>query len=441
MTAWSRVTLVGDQRRVDAVLPAQEPVGALMPEVLELLDDQVQNPAMLRHLVTASGTVLDGDATLAERDIADGAVLRLVRAEEPVPAPVVHEVPEAVSLALDDHRGRWNPEAARWTATAALVALALSAGWVVHAHSGSLGAVAALGAVAVLLTVVGGAVGPLWRDALGAALAISGAATAGLALWFAADLLAWPDWARWGGLAAILSGLVLLLGLTSGLGRGGLVGGGTGLFLAALWSACAVLGLPAHQIAVVMAVACIILLSVLLRLALTMSGLSVLDDERSGGASVARTDVLTAVADAHRSLVIATAAVAVASAAAGIGLAGEFGPWTAALAVALAIVVASRSRMFPLVAQKAVLVAASLLILVGLLFAWADSAPWAVWSALGVLAAVAAVPALVLATEPPEHVRARLRGMTGRLEAVAVVAVVPLAVGAFGTFQRLLTTF
>src|SRR5699024_3076208 len=85
MTAWSRVTLVGEERRVDAVLPDDEPVGALMPEVLDLLGDEPANPARLRHLVTASGHVLGGESTLEERQITDGAVLRLVRAEEQPP--------------------------------------------------------------------------------------------------------------------------------------------------------------------------------------------------------------------------------------------------------------------------------------------------------------------------------------------------------------------
>ncbi|WP_433698983.1 type VII secretion integral membrane protein EccD [Nocardiopsis sp. CA-288880] len=441
MTAWSRVTLVGEERRVDAVLPAGEPVGALMPEVLDLLGDQVENPAKLRHLVTASGIVLDGDTTLADRQVADGAVLRLVRAEEPVPAPVVHEVPEAVSMALDGHQGRWSPEAARWTATLALVVLSLGAGWVLQGYFSGAGGITGLAVVAALLVAVGAAVGPTWREPLGTALAISGAAVGGLALWLACDAFGWPEWARWGGAAALLAGLVLLLGLTSSLGRGGLTGGGVGLALAAVWSAGAAFGLPAHQVAAIMTVACVVLLSLLLRLALTFSGLAVLDDRRSSGDAVARGDVLTSVAGAHRSLVIATVSVAAATATAGVGLATRFDWWTAGLSVVLALVVASRARLFPLVAQKSALIGASLVVLVSFLFAWADAVPWGVWPALGIAVAVAAIPAVVLSVEQPEHVRARLRGVTSRFEAIAVVVLVPLAIGAFGTYQRLLTTF
>ncbi|WP_116244579.1 type VII secretion integral membrane protein EccD [Nocardiopsis sp. FIRDI 009] len=441
MTAWSRVTLVGEERRVDAVLPASEPVGALMPEVLDLLGDQVSNPARLRHLVTASGSVLAGDTTLADRQIADGAVLRLVSAEEPVPAPVVHEVPEAVSMALDGHRGRWTPDAARWTATLALVVLTLSTGWVVRDFAPGGAALGAIGAAAALLVAVGAAVGPTWREPLGTALVMSGAAMGGLGLWLACDLFDWPQWVRWGGLAALVAGLVLLLGLTSGLGRGGLTGGGVGLALAAVWSVSAALGLPHHQVAAIMTVACVILLSVLLRLALMFSGLAVLDDNRSSGDAVTRADVLTSVAGAHRSLVIATVAVAVAAATAGIGLASQFNPWTVGLSAVLAIVIASRARLFPLIAQKSVLIVASLVVLVSALFSLVDAVSWGVWPALGAAVAVAAVPTVVLSIEQPEHVRARLRGVTSRFEAIAVVVLIPLAVGAFGTYERLLATF
>ncbi|AFR10938.1 MULTISPECIES: type VII secretion integral membrane protein EccD [Nocardiopsis] len=441
MTAWSRVTLVGEERRVDAVLPADEPVGALMPEVLELLGDPVENPARSRHLVTTSGTALVGETTLAEREVADGAVLRLVRAEDPVPAPVVHEVPEAVSQAIDDHSGRWTPSAARWTATAALVALAVLGAWLGHLHSPSTGGMTGLAVVAALLLVAGAALGAFWREPLGTALSMAGAAVGVLTLWLACDLFGWPEWARWGGSVALVAGLVLMLGLTSGLGRGGLIGGGTGLALAVVWSGAAAFGLPAHQVAAVMTVACVVLLSTILRLALMFSGLAVFDDRRNAGEDVARGDVLSSVADAHRSLVIATVAVAAAAVTAGVGLASQLDPWTAGLAVALAVVVASRSRLFPLTVQKAVLVVASLVVAGAFLLALTQTYAWGIWPALGTVAAVAAIPAVVLSVEQPEHVRARLRGITSRCEAVAVIVLVPLAVGAFGTYQRLLETF
>ncbi|MFC7329873.1 type VII secretion integral membrane protein EccD [Marinactinospora rubrisoli] len=441
MTVWSRVTLVGERRRVDAVLPAQEPIGALLPEVLQLLGDPVSNPAQPLHLTTAAGVVLEGDATLAGRSIADGSVLRLVRADDPLPAPVVHEVPEAVGDALDGHRGRWTPAAARWTATAAAAVLWLALGGLLWTGLGGGAAVAAIAALAVALIITGAAIGPTWREALGTALSLSGGALGCLALWLAADLYGWPGWVRWDGIAVVAALLVILLGLTSGLGRGGVVGGGVALVLALLWPVCAVLGLDAHHVAAVTVVACVVLLSLLLRMALTTSGLTALDDQRSSGATVARTDVLTALVGAHRGMTVAVVAVALAGAVAGLVLALEFNGWTAALSLLFAIVLASRARFYPLITEKAPLLAAALVVLVSAALAGADEAAWAFWAALGLLLAGLAIPLVVLAAEPPEYVRARLRRITSRIEAVAVVALIPVAIGAFGTYERLLTTF
>ncbi|RCV48335.1 type VII secretion integral membrane protein EccD [Marinitenerispora sediminis] len=441
MTAWSRVTLVGERRRVDAVLPAQEPIGTLLPEVLQLLGDPVSSPAQPLHLTTAAGVVLDGDATLAGRSVPDGSVLRLVRADEPLPAPVVHEVPEAVGDALDGHAGRWTPAAARWTATCAAAVLWLGLGVLLWTGLGGGTAVVAVAAMAVLLGISGAAIGPTWRESLGTALSVSGAVLGCLALWLAADLYGWPGWVRWDALAIVVALLLVALGLTSPLGRGGVVGGGIALLLALLWPVCALLGLDAARVAAVTVVACVVLLSLLLRIALTLSGLTALDDRRSAGATVARTDVLTALVSAHRSMTAAIIAVAVAAAVAGLALAVELDGWTAALSLLFAVVLASRSRFYPLIAEKAALIAASLVVLVSAALAGADQATWAFWTALGLLVAGLAIPVTVLAAEPPEYVRARLRRITSRFEAVAVVALIPVAIGVFGTYERLLNTF
>jgi hypothetical protein len=61
--------------------------------------------------------------------------------------------------------------------------------------------------------------------------------------------------------------------------------------------------------------------------------------------------------------------------------------------------------------------------------------------AIGVLLLALVPPIVVLSAEPPEHVRARLRRIVNRIEAIAVVVMLPVAIGAFGTFERLLNTF
>ncbi|MBB6173857.1 type VII secretion integral membrane protein EccD [Nocardiopsis mwathae] len=441
MTTWSRVTLVGERRRVDAVLPAEEPIGSLMPELLRLLGDPVRTPAVPLHLTTAAGDFLDGGSTLADKDIADGAVLRVVRADDPLPAPVVHEVPEAVGAALDDHAGRWGSAAARWTATAVSIALCLAVGAVVWSVTGDRTGVIALAAIALLLAGAGAALGPFWREPLGTALSIGGGAVAALAVWHAADLYTWPGWARWCGLAVVAALLVIGLGLTSRLGRGGLVGGGVALALALLWAGAAVFGLGFARSSILGAVACVVLLGLILRLALTFSGLTMLDDRRSEGSVVASADVRSALANAHTGMVVSTAAVALSAAVAGFGLTTDLDAWTTTLTVLLAVVVGSRSRMFPLVTQKVPLVGATVAIVVAFAAALPGHAPWGAAAAVGLLVASLGVPLVVLTTDPPAHMRARLRRVTDRIEAVAIVVFIPVAIGALGTYERLLATF
>ncbi|XVQ12482.1 EsaB/YukD family protein [Spirillospora sp. CA-255316] len=438
---WSRVTLVDEERRVDAVLPAREPIGALMPDLLDLLGDQARHPARLRHLVTAAGEVLTGEATLAESAVPDGSVLRLLRADEPLPAPVVHDVPEAVDDAVGGRPWRWSPRAAEWTAIVTTAALGLSIALVLHRSLGGTAGPVAIGAAAVATLVGGMATGIAWRAPFGTALTLCGGTMAGVGLWAAADLQGWQEWARWGGLAVLAGLLLAALGLTSGLGRGGLAGGGLTAALGLAWAACAGSGLGAVRTGAVLAVATVVLLSVMLRAALSLSGLAALDDRRSADAPAPRGDVLAALTAAHRTLVIATAAVAVAAVVAGWAPAVEFGAWSVALAVLLAIVVASRARMFPLIPQKAVLFAAALLIWVNVAYQAAGQAAWAALPALGMLLALLVIPVVVLTSRQPEHLRARLRRIANRIEAVAVVALLPVAIGTFGVFERLLDTF
>ncbi|MFD0802272.1 type VII secretion integral membrane protein EccD, partial [Streptomonospora algeriensis] len=254
-------------------------------------------------------------------------------------------------------------------------------------------------------------------------------------------LYGWPGWALWCGLAGIAGGSVIGLGLTTPLGRGGTLGGAVTLTLTAVWAAGSAFGMPLSQVGAVVAIACVVVLSLILRFAMSMSGLTALDDRRGAGSAVARTDVMTALASTHRTMTVSTAAAAVSAAVAGVGLAADLNGWTAALAGLLAIVVASRSRLFPLILQKAPLMAASLVTVIALAANWAEQASWALWPSIGALLAVLLIPAVVLSVDPPEHTRARLRRITNRFEAVAVVVLIPVAIGSFGTYERLITTF
>ncbi|NYV76588.1 EsaB/YukD family protein, partial [Streptomyces sp. UH6] len=63
-TQLSRVTLIGERRRADLVLPSDTPIGQLLPDILRLLDDRVATRPTTRQLLTADGAALPHDATL-----------------------------------------------------------------------------------------------------------------------------------------------------------------------------------------------------------------------------------------------------------------------------------------------------------------------------------------------------------------------------------------
>ncbi|MFI9308349.1 type VII secretion integral membrane protein EccD [Streptomyces triculaminicus] len=440
-TELSRVTLVAERRRVDLVLPADEPIGRLLPDVLRLLDDRVGDHPMSRHLVTAEGTVLSQGGTLADAGVPDGAVLRLVHAEDTPSAPVVHDVTDEVAEDLDVRAWRWGDRARRGTAGLTTVALSVTTALLARAALGPAAVALGVLAAAAVAAVAGAVTARAGGRTVGTVLMLTGGALGLIGAWTAADAHAWSGPVRLAGVAAVVTVTLALLGLFSPLGRGGLIGAGALVAVTAAWEAVALIQHDAARVGAVLAVVGVVALGLLPRLALTAAGMTALDDRRSGGASVSRHQVETALAATHRGLSLATVVVA-ASAMAG-GLLALTAPrvWTVVLAAVLAVVLLSRSRAFPLVAEVVALLAAALVLLVRLAVVWIDHTGGTPYGPLAALGAAAVVPLGVLAVRPPEHVRVRLRRAVDFVETVGVIALFPLAVGAFGVYGRLLHQF
>jgi type VII secretion integral membrane protein EccD len=437
---FSRVTLVGERRRADVVLPAAEPIGRLLPEVLRLLGDRVESPPEPRVLVTADGLVLDVEASLAQAMVPDGTVLRLVRLAEAPAAPVVHDVAEETSDDLDGRSWRWGPVPRRWTATLlGLVALTYAAILFANA-AGNRIAPLTLAAVALVVCTTGGVIATLVDEPVGTAVAMAGGGVGVVAVWAAARASGWSGMVVVAAVAWVAVVLLLVLGASAALGRGGLAGAGFTAVLAAVWSAGSLSHLPDRHVAGIVAVVVTVSLGVLPRLALVSSGIASLDDRRAGGAVVARREVGAALAAAHRGLVLATLAAAAFAGAAGWVLAARLDQWSVALALLLAFVLAGRSRIFPLAPQVMALQAAAVAVVGGVVTAWAssDSRAAVAYGPAAAATVVALALLLALALRPSEHLRARLRRLCDLLEAAAVIAVVPVTIGLFGTYDRLL---
>ncbi|WP_326792610.1 type VII secretion integral membrane protein EccD [Streptomyces sp. NBC_00841] len=439
----SRVTLVGERRRADIVLPSDTPIGQLLPDILQLLDDRAASRPMTRQLITSDGSALPHDSTLSSAEIADGAVLRLVRAHSAPPAPVVHDVTDLVADDLDLQAWRWRPAARRASAGVATVTFAVVAALLARQEF-ELGALAgALVAVTLVLLAAGALVARIGQGNLGLATALL-LASGGLGIltaWTAADAYNWPGTARLAAVAAALVVVLLLLGYFSPLGRGGLIGAAATAAITVVWEAAAAVQSDLSRLGAVMAVFSVVLLGLLPRLALMASGLTSLDDRRSGGISVSRHQVGNALAATHRGLALATTVTAVSATAGGWLLTQADKPtvWTMALPSLVALVLLSRARAFPLVAEVVALFAASAVLVVRLVMVWMHHSGGA--GPLAVLCAAALLPLLVLAVQPPEHVQVRLRRMGDLVESIGVVGLFPLAVGAFGLYGQLLNKF
>ncbi|MEV1043682.1 type VII secretion integral membrane protein EccD [Streptomyces sp. NPDC049916] len=440
----SRVTLVGERRRADIVLPSDTPIGQLLPDILQLLDDRAAARPLTRQLLTSDGSALPHDSTLASAGVSDGAVLRLVRTHAAPPAPVVHDVTDQVADDLDLRAWRWRPAVRRVGAGAATMVFTVTSALLARGEF-PLDALAVSLAVVTGALVVGGAL--ISRLAAGnrglatALLAVSGALGI-VTAWTAADAYGWPGPGRLASVAAAVTLTLVLLGIFSPLGRGGLIGAGATAVVTAVWEAVAAVEPDPARIGAMMAVFSVILLGVLPRLALMASGLTALDDRRSGGVSVSRHDVADALAATHRGLALATVVTAVSATAAGwlLTLAGPPTVWTVLLASLVAVVLLSRARAFPLVAEVVALFAAAGVLSVRLVMLWMEQESGAA-GPVAVLAAAALLPLLALAAEPPEHVRVRLRRSADLLESVGMVGLFPLAIGVFGTYGQLLNKF
>ncbi|MFE4058326.1 type VII secretion integral membrane protein EccD, partial [Streptomyces sp. NPDC059096] len=276
---------------------------------------------------------------------------------------------------------------------------------------------------------------------LASALLLAAGGLGVLTAWTAADAQQWAGITRLAAVAAALVLTLVMLGWFSPLGRGGFMGAAAVAAITAVWEAVASVQDDPARLGAVMAVFSVVLLGLLPRLALMASGLTALDDRRSGGTSVSRHQVGNALAATHRGLALATIATAVSAAAGGwlLTLAGGPSLWTVALTSLVAVVLLSRARAFPLVAEVVALIAAAGALLVRLVMLWLGHGGGA--GALAVLCVATLLPLLGLAVQPADHVRVRLRRMADFVESVGVVGLFPLAIGVFGIYGQLLDKF
>lgn len=429
---YSRVTLIGERRRADLVLPSAEPVGALLPEILAILEEGFGGPPRRIAVATAAGNLLSPDLSLHEAGIVDGAVLRVVTEDEIPPPPVVNDVTEETASDLERHPGRWT-RSARMATTAALAAAELVIGEPAER------AFARLAVAAAVCWVLGLASGLLRQRWIGVAcIACGSVLAAGLAA-VGPDAHRWTTVDRIGALLAAGWAGVGLVGLVTRR-RGPGLGAVVGLAFAALWVVLRHSPLHSYEADAIVAVVAVVVLGLLPHWALNFSGLASLDDRRLAGDQVPRRALESSLLVAHTGLVWSSIAVSGAFGIAAAALAVSDKPWALGLAGAGALVVILRARVLPLTVEVVASLVAAAAVVAMVEFEWLDGGH-RLSLALGSTALLAVLVIASMALDPPAHIRARMRGLADRAEALAVLCLIPLLVGIFGVYGRLLHTF
>ncbi|MFS0795285.1 EsaB/YukD family protein [Microbacterium sp. 1P10AE] len=444
MSIYTRLTVAGSERRAEVVVPSGEPVGAAIPRLLDLLGETAGTVARPLAVIAPDGEQIDIALTPQQLDLADGTLVRLVRLDAAPPPPVVIDVTDAAADAHDARPDRWDDRARTIAGGTGIAAAFAVAGWLSPWSSPTLAAFALLAASVLLAAIATGlGLGGLRRlsacvsaAAAGLALPVGSATSSALASTLA------PTAAILAGIAAALAtgATVALLGVgVAHRRRGAAAGGALGAVLASLLLGLLLAGVDAVAASAVAGVVAAFATGPLPWIALSSAGLTDLDQRAAAGSPPARPRAFAAIDEAYAALTWSIGAVASVLGVAGVVLALSGTIWTELLALAFFLVAALRTRAFPLrwqgwllwVAAGAIAAAGLTVLLVGGLG----------WIGAGVAVVVAALIATMVLVRPRPHVRARLRGLGNVVETLAVVALIPLLVGALGIYAELLGMF
>jgi type VII secretion integral membrane protein EccD len=435
VTDYTRVTIQGEGRKADLVLPDDEPIAAVLPEVLSLLDETTDRSSRPVVLMTTVGEQLSPALTLAEQDVEHGSILRLVRVDEAPPPPEVADVTDLMGEAAETRSDAWRPV---W-ATAAAAAVAAVAGFLAGPAALLDGYTPSQVGIGLLVLLVLATVSAR-RRRTGPAVVLTAAVVGGLAvvtgLVLAQVGLDHPGATMlvWFGLTGLAVGLVAAIGFKDVPLA---LGGGAALVLTGAWILMHQASMQPLHVAAWTAVVGVVLLGLLPGIAMSASGLTGLDDRVVEGQRVSRPAVERAVDATHRGLTWATVAVVLPTSLGAWLLASSDEPAAQGICAAVGLVLLLRTQVLPLAPQRLALLAGGVVPLATLAFTGLMSPGSATLASFALIV----VLAVVVGVRASENTRARLRRFAGVLEMIAVIALVPLLMWLLGIFADLVSTF
>jgi type VII secretion integral membrane protein EccD len=432
-TRFARVTVVADERALDVSLPADRPLGELLPQIRDLMSLPPRTAGPWELSTVAAGA-LDLGRSLDEVGVVDADRLYLTPPQDAPAPPTVDDVVDEVRSTLDHDGSEWTPQA-RLAGTAALagaVVLALTVA-VPFLALRPAGIAALLADLAICAAIAGwllrGRGGAYLLLAAVPAWTLAGIEAAGLATHSAAAA---------GGLAGAGLGcaaLALAGERWQGIAAGGAAATLFGLLAAILLAA----GLGTAPTAAVLAVVGAFAVGLAPQLALGRSRLVHLLRAEETGEQVAREELAAGVRRGQVTLTAVVAVVALVAVLVAVVLVTS-GTWFAvALGLALAVAFALRSRAFtrtgqvwPMLLPLPVAAVAAAVAVPRLLSASAALVTWAAFAGSLVLFLI-----LVLAGRPRlgEVGAARLHQVFDLVELLAILSLVPLAIAVVGGFS------
>lgn len=444
-TAYSRVTVVTDQRTIDLALPSALPLADVMPQIMRYAaPEREDSTATAWTLARIGGPTLPLVQTLEDAGVLDGEVLELRSHRDDVSPALVEDVRDAVEDTVDAAGGVWST-----TTTRSAVVL-----------GGSL-LLAVWAAVSFLLDPVEGS--STWTRLDGVVGAGAAVATLLLATWWAARFARSLD-AQVAAAAALLWGFLLgraiaepvpeTVGLMVAVAVAAAVAGAARLLTAAATAhaafavvvlaavllqgaATTLAGIEAMQGVRALPVLALLIVGVLPRVSLSVGGLASADYRVRHVGQLDLAALRRRYQASNDVLIGALLGIAAVVAALGIVLDLSSEPWDRTLAVVVTVAALLRSRVFsriqhvlPLrLAAGVVAVAAA----VATAAADADLSPFLVPATAALVAAAVGVGSISIS----EISRARVKRTLNIVEFLVVVTMLVVLAGALGLYGQL----
>lgn len=435
-TTYVRVTITGEHRNGEMLLPTDRQVAELMPEILQICGSAGHDRTPQALTLTPMGSAtLRPHQTLEDAGVGNGSVLSLDRRDEAVPRPVVFDLAEETEQLSSPQTSSLSLDLTRMISTSVFVLfslLALSMATSIFDAQDRSSWGLALSAAALVATALLPRRILIWDVEL---LVLSGAAL-GLAVYWGPPVFPGAEWtvpiwllaalSAWSASRRLwLSVLAILV---------------TAAVLTLLWWGSGQVFQREQEVVAVAGVGSAVLLGLSPRTALTASGMNRLDDGIAHGDRPSVPAARSAFISAHTSLTAAVLLCAMSLALAVHGLVSEGAhAWTLPLAILLTALTALRARTMPMALERAALITSAAASTIFIVQATAMHLP--PWLLILLPIVLALVPVVLRLRTVSAHHHARLRIIARRLEGLSTLALLPLLIGLFGLYSRLIDTF